>query len=85
MVSLRDEVATLAGTDGCALVAEARGNGVELEFAGGLADRAHGIPATVDTRFALASVTKGFTALVIMGLVSSGRPLPGDGGTLGAR
>jgi len=72
MDSLRDEVATLAGTDGCALAAEVRGAGVELEFAGGLADRAHGIPATVDTQFALASVTKGFTALVVMSLVSSG-------------
>lgn len=69
---LRDEVATLAGTDGCALAAEVHGAGVELQFAGGLADRAHGVPATADTQFAVASVTKGFTALVVMSLASSG-------------
>jgi CubicO group peptidase (beta-lactamase class C family) len=72
MGSLRDEVATLAATNDCALAAEVCGGGIEVEFAGGLADRAHGIPATVETQFAVASVTKGFTALVIMGLVSSG-------------
>jgi CubicO group peptidase (beta-lactamase class C family) len=70
--SLRDEVAALAETDGCALVAAVSGAGTELEFAGGLASRAHGIPATVATQFAVASVTKGFTALVVMSLISSG-------------
>jgi CubicO group peptidase (beta-lactamase class C family) len=33
-------------------------------WASGFADRAHGIPNTVDTQFAIASGTKGFTALV---------------------
>jgi CubicO group peptidase (beta-lactamase class C family) len=45
---------------------------VEFEQAYGLADRAHGIPATVDTRFAIASATKGFTALVMVSLIADG-------------
>ncbi len=44
----------------------------ELEKAYGLADRAHDIPNTVDTRFMLASVAKGFTALAVMSLVHDG-------------
>src|SRR5436853_1809589 len=44
----------------------------EIEKAYGLADRAHGIPNTVDTRFMLASVAKGFTALAVMSLVHDG-------------
>ena len=44
----------------------------ELAKAYGLADRAHGIPNTVDTRFMLASVAKGFTALAVMSLVADG-------------
>jgi CubicO group peptidase (beta-lactamase class C family) len=38
----------------------------------GLADRAHGIPNTLDTRFAIASGTKGVTALTVMRLVEQG-------------
>ncbi|QLQ10829.1 MAG: beta-lactamase family protein [Nocardioidaceae bacterium] len=38
----------------------------------GLADRAHQLPNTVDTRFALASGNKGMTALVVMSLVEQG-------------
>ena len=48
----------------------------ELAKACGLADRAHGIPNTVDTRFMLASVAKGFTALAVMSLVADGTLLP---------
>jgi CubicO group peptidase (beta-lactamase class C family) len=44
----------------------------ELAKAYGLADRAHGIPNTFDTRFMLASVAKGFTALAVMSLVADG-------------
>jgi CubicO group peptidase (beta-lactamase class C family) len=44
----------------------------ELAKAYGLADRAHGIPNSVDTRFMLASVAKGFAALVVMSLVADG-------------
>ena len=35
----------------------------------GLADRAHGVPFTADTRVAIASGAKGFTALTVMRLV----------------
>src|SRR5689334_12620402 len=45
-----------------------------LEFcsAHGLADRAHEVSNTVDTVFAIASGTKGLTALAVMGLVERG-------------
>jgi len=36
----------------------------------GLADRRHGIPNTVDTRFGIASGTKGFTALTVVSLIA---------------
>lgn len=39
----------------------------------GLADRAHGIAATVDHRFGVASIGKGFTALAIGALIDDGR------------
>ena len=45
---------------------------VELCTAYGLADRAHEVPNTVDTVFAIASGTKGLTALAVMGLVERG-------------
>ena len=38
----------------------------------GLADRAHGIPHTVDTRFGMASGSKAFTATAVMSLVDDG-------------
>jgi CubicO group peptidase (beta-lactamase class C family) len=38
----------------------------------GLADRRHGIPMTVDTRLAIASGSKGLTALAVMSLVEDG-------------
>jgi CubicO group peptidase (beta-lactamase class C family) len=46
---------------------------VELERAYGHAHRGFGIPNTVDTRFAIASGTKAFTALVVVGLIEEGR------------
>ncbi|WP_454048742.1 serine hydrolase domain-containing protein [Cellulomonas sp. Marseille-Q8402] len=39
----------------------------------GLADRAHGVPNTVEHRFGTASLAKGFTALAIGSLVDEGR------------
>jgi CubicO group peptidase (beta-lactamase class C family) len=45
---------------------------VVLAAAYGLADRAHGIANTVDTRFGVASGTKGLTALTVMSLVVDG-------------
>lgn len=44
-----------------------------LARAEGFAHRAHGVPNTVDTRFALASGAKGFTALAVLRLVEDGR------------
>ena len=38
----------------------------------GLADRAHGVPFTADTRVGVASGAKGFTALTVMRLVEDG-------------
>ena len=42
------------------------------EWAFGLADRRHGIANTCETRFSVASGTKGFTAVTVMSLVESG-------------
>ena len=39
----------------------------------GLADRAHGLPNTLDTQFGTASICKGLTALTVVGLVADGR------------
>jgi CubicO group peptidase (beta-lactamase class C family) len=49
-----------------------RGGDVVFEGCYGYADRATGTPVTPATRFALASVTKMFTAVTIVDLVSSG-------------
>jgi CubicO group peptidase (beta-lactamase class C family) len=49
-----------------------RGGDVVFSAAYGLADRAHRVPNNVDTRFAIASGTKGLTALVIVSLVVDG-------------
>ena len=46
---------------------------VQYERAYGFADRAKGIENTVDTRFGIASGTKGFTALAIAKLIEEGR------------
>lgn len=59
---------------------------VDWEGAYGLAHRAHQVPTTRSTRFAIASGTKAFTALVIVSLLSEGalsltstaRPLLGE-------
>ncbi|MCX6400364.1 MAG: serine hydrolase [Propionibacteriales bacterium] len=47
----------------------------ELQFAKayGLANRAYGVPNTLDTRFGIASGSKGFTALTVLSLVREGR------------
>ena len=49
-----------------------RAGGTELSRAYGLADRAHGIPNTLETMFATASGSKGMTALTVMSLVEQG-------------
>jgi len=45
---------------------------VELAAAYGMAHRGWGIPNTIDTRFALASGSKSFTALVVVSLIEDG-------------
>ncbi len=49
-----------------------RSGDVELAKAYGWADRAHAIPNAVDTRFGIASGTKGLTALALMSLIEDG-------------
>ena len=65
-----DEVARRSGFSG--VVRVDRAGETDLMVAYGLADRAHGIPNSVDTRFGTASATKGLTALVVMRLVELG-------------
>lgn len=57
--------------DGAVLVA--RGDSVLYAAGFGQADRARSIPNTADTRFRIASVTKQFTAALILQLVEEGR------------
>lgn len=66
-----DEIASTTGFSG--VVRVDRGEQTEFAAAYGLADRAHGIPNTLQTRFAIASGTKGLTALVVMSLIEGGR------------
>jgi CubicO group peptidase (beta-lactamase class C family) len=49
-----------------------RAGQTELAEAYGLADRARDVPNTLATRFAIASGTKGFTALTVVSLVEEG-------------
>jgi CubicO group peptidase (beta-lactamase class C family) len=73
MSLLQDAVdAEVARTGFSGVVRVDRAGGTELARACGLADRAHSIANTMDTQFATASITKGFTALAVMALVESG-------------
>lgn len=65
-----DEVAASTNFSGVVRV-DSRGVTI-VERAYGLADRRHGIANTTQTRFALASGAKGFTALAVMALVEDG-------------
>ena len=74
MSSLQDAVSEEAERTGFAGVVRVdRAGEIELCAAYGLADRAHRIPNTVDTRFATASGTKGLTALAVMAWSSAAR------------
>lgn len=55
------------------VVLVSRGDETLLAEAAGYAHIGYAVRNTVDTRFAIASGTKGFTALVIIGLVAEGR------------
>jgi CubicO group peptidase (beta-lactamase class C family) len=64
-----------------------RGGEVEFVEAYGLAHRGWDIPNTIDTRFGIASGTKGLTALTVMSLIeevgwSSARPPARCSGTI---
>ena len=68
-----EEISRLAAeTDLSGVIHVSRAGSVLFEHASGLADRAHEIPNRIDTRFAIASGAKGFTALGIMALVDDG-------------
>src|SRR5690242_759946 len=65
-----DAVAGQNGFSG--VVSVDRGGETEFVKAYGLADRAHQIPNTADTRFAIASGSKGLTALTVVSLIDDG-------------
>ena len=65
-----DEAAARTGFSG--VVHVHRGDQADLVRAYGLADRGHGVPNTIETRFGLASGAKGLTALTVMSLVDEG-------------
>jgi CubicO group peptidase (beta-lactamase class C family) len=65
-----DSIADASGFAG--VVRVDRGDDVELAKAYGLAHRGHEIPNTVDTQFAIASGTKGFTAVAVASLIEGG-------------
>jgi CubicO group peptidase (beta-lactamase class C family) len=65
-----DERTTDHGFSGVALVW--RDGAPTFSYAGGLANRAHGVPVTTETRFAVASITKLATATAALRLVDRG-------------
>jgi len=70
---LADAIATVATeTDFSGVVSVTEGDATVVAAAHGQSDRAHAVPNTTSTRFAIASGTKTFTALTVMRLVESG-------------
>jgi CubicO group peptidase (beta-lactamase class C family) len=65
-----DEIARRTGFSG--VIRIDRAGVIELANAYGFSDRAHEIANTMDTRFGIASGTKGFTALTIVSLIEDG-------------
>ena len=73
MQLLEDAVDSMADRTGFSgVVCVDRSGSIELARAYGLADRGHEIPNTIDTRFAIASGTKGLTALAVVSLIEDG-------------
>ena len=73
MTGLGDAVDSLAGAEEFSGVVRVdRGDDTELARAYGLAHRGHAIANTVDTQFAIASGTKGLTALAVVSLIEDG-------------
>jgi CubicO group peptidase (beta-lactamase class C family) len=72
-VTLQEDLEALANAgDFSGVVAVSKGGDRIVELARGFADRANGRPNTLRTRFGIASVTKGLTALTIASLIESG-------------
>ena len=70
---MRNAVDSLAAAEGFSGVVRVdRGDDIELAKAYGLAHRAHAIANTLDTQFAIASGTKGLTALTVVSLIEEG-------------
>ncbi len=70
---LEQEVESIADATGFSGVVRVdRGNGTELAKAYGLAHRGCEISNTVDTQFAIASGTKGLTAVAVVSLIEDG-------------
>jgi CubicO group peptidase (beta-lactamase class C family) len=70
---LEESVDSIAGaTDFSGVVRVDGANGIELAKAYGLAHRGYEIPNAVDTQFAVASATKGLTAVAVVSLVEDG-------------
>jgi CubicO group peptidase (beta-lactamase class C family) len=65
-----DSVAERTGFSG--VVRVDRSGRIELAKAYGMADRGHHISNRIDTRFAIASGSKGLTALAVVGLIEDG-------------
>jgi CubicO group peptidase (beta-lactamase class C family) len=73
MLQLETEVDAIAAEIAFAGVVRVdRGDTVELAKAYGLAHRGYEIPNGLDTRFAIASGTKGLTALAVVSLIEAG-------------
>ena len=62
-----ERIAVETGFSGAVRVG--RGEQIAVERAYGLSDRAHRIPNAVETRFAIASGSKSFTALAVVALI----------------
>ena len=62
----------IAGSHFSGVVRVDRAGDTVLERAAGWADRAHRVPMRVDTRLAMASGSKGLTALVVLSLAADG-------------
>jgi len=73
MPAWAEAINSLADQSGFAgVVSVDRGGEIEFGQAYGLAHRGFQIPNTFDTRFAIASGTKGLTALTVVSLISDG-------------
>ncbi len=74
MTQLRESVHRVAEEHGFSGVVRVdRGGRTEIAAAFGLAERAFGVPNTLDTQLAIASGCKGLTALTVMSLIDEGR------------